>query len=64
MQAAGETEAKGKVEALRMKTKLERDVINLDYSLKHAHVASAETQRNITRPLWRPRPRVRLRPSE
>ena len=48
MQAAGETEAKGKVEALRMKTKLERDVINLDYSLKHAHVASAETQGNIT----------------
>merc|ERR1712050_412827 len=47
MQAALETEAKGKAEALRMKKKLEGDVIDLDCSLEHANAANAETQRNI-----------------
>merc|ERR1719273_291017 len=47
MQAAVETEAKGKAEALRMKKKLEGDVIDLDCSLEHANAANAETQRNI-----------------
>merc|ERR1712127_227077 len=46
-QAAVETEAKGKAEALRMKKKLEGDVIDLDCSLEHANAANAETQRNI-----------------
>merc|ERR550532_2297522 len=41
MQAAVETEA------LRMKKKLEGDVIDLDCSLEHANAANAETQRNI-----------------
>merc|ERR1712066_990155 len=36
MQAAVETEAKGKAEALRMKKKLESDVGELDCSLEHA----------------------------
>merc|ERR1712127_919598 len=45
MQAAVETEAKA--EALRMKKKLEGDVIDLDCSLEHANAANAETQRNI-----------------
>merc|ERR1719428_2425499 len=47
MQAAVETEAKGKAEALRMKKKLEGDVLDLDCSLEHANAANAETQRNI-----------------
>merc|ERR1719170_143769 len=47
MQAAVETESKGKAEALRMKKKLEGDVIDLDCSLEHANAANAETQRNI-----------------
>merc|ERR1711971_1257009 len=47
MQAAVETEAKGKAEALRMKKKLEGDVIDLDCSLEHANAANAETQRTI-----------------
>merc|ERR1712127_1094053 len=46
-QAAVETEAKGKAEALRMKKKLEGDVLDLDCSLEHANAANAETQRNI-----------------
>merc|ERR1712012_143955 len=37
----------GKAEALRMKKKLEGDVIDLDCSLEHANAANAETQRNI-----------------
>merc|ERR1719319_79272 len=41
MQSAVETEAKGKAEALRMKKKLEGDVLDL------ANAANAETQRNI-----------------
>merc|ERR1711899_550926 len=47
MQAAVETEAKGKAEALRMKKKLEGDVIDPGCSLEHANAANAETQRNI-----------------
>merc|ERR1712061_500847 len=38
MQAALETEAKGKAEALRMKKKLESDVVELDTALEHANV--------------------------
>merc|ERR1711910_70742 len=47
MQMALEAESKGKIEALRMKKKLEGDVIDLDCSLEHANAANAETQRNI-----------------
>merc|ERR1712083_1114626 len=47
MQSAVETESKGKAEALRMKKKLEGDVLDLDCSLEHANAANAETQRNI-----------------
>ena len=47
MQAAVEAEAKGKAEALRMKKKLEGDVLDLDCSLEHANAANAETQRTI-----------------
>ena len=42
-----ETEAKGKVEALGMKKKLEGNVIDVDCSREHAHVARAETPRNL-----------------
>merc|ERR1711881_623722 len=45
MQVAVETEAKA--EAVRMKKKLEGDVLDLDCSLEHANAASTETQRNI-----------------
>merc|ERR1712079_480593 len=45
MQAAVETEAKG--EALRMKKRLEGDVLDLECNLEHANAANAETQRNI-----------------
>merc|ERR1712119_65447 len=47
MQAAVETEAKGKAEALRMKKKLEGDVLDLECNLEHANAANTETQRNI-----------------
>merc|ERR1712227_723350 len=47
MQAAVETEAKGKAKALRMKKKLEGDVLDLECNLEHANAANAETQRNI-----------------
>merc|ERR1712226_695528 len=45
----GETESKGKAEALRMKKKLESDVTELDMSLEHANAANQETQKNIKR---------------
>merc|ERR1712128_102081 len=48
MQMALETETKGKVEALRMKKKLESDVIDLGPGLEHANAANAESQRNIS----------------
>merc|ERR1712055_1274147 len=44
MQAAIETESKAKAEALRMKKKLESDVLDLDTSLEHANAANAESQ--------------------
>merc|ERR1711921_54497 len=47
MQAALETEAKGKAEALRMKKKLEADVGELDTALEHANAANADSQKTI-----------------
>ena len=47
MQSAVETESKGKAEAMRMKKKLESDVLDLDCNLEHANAANAETQRTI-----------------
>merc|ERR1712106_804827 len=47
MQAALETEAKGKAEALRMKKKLEADSAVLPLALEHAIAGNAETQKNI-----------------
>eukprot|EP00092_Neocalanus_flemingeri_P025761 GFUD01027927.1.p1 GENE.GFUD01027927.1~~GFUD01027927.1.p1 ORF type:complete len:1944 (-),score=601.81 GFUD01027927.1:168-5999(-) len=47
MQMALEAETKGKVEALRMKKKLEADVMDLGTALEHANAANAETQKNI-----------------
>merc|ERR1712180_485955 len=42
-----ESESKAKTEALRMKKKLDTDVIDLGVALEHANAASAESQRNI-----------------
>merc|ERR1719309_1141153 len=47
MQMALESETKGKVEALRMKKKLEADVLDLDTALEHANAANAESQKSI-----------------
>merc|ERR1719228_1030671 len=47
MQAALETEAKGKDEALRMKKKLEADAADLGLALKHAIAGNAETKNTI-----------------
>merc|ERR1740131_419862 len=47
MQMALEGESKGKIEALRMKKKLEADVIDLHTALEHANAANAESQRQI-----------------
>merc|ERR1719357_1487875 len=47
MQAALETEAKGKVEALRMKKKLKADAADLSLALEHAIAGNAETQNTI-----------------
>merc|ERR1711971_896859 len=47
MQSAVETEAKAKAEALRMKKKLETDVLDLDSNLERANAANADTQRSI-----------------
>merc|ERR1719159_1030960 len=47
MQMELESETKGKVEALRMKKKLESDVCDLGVALEHANAANAESQRNI-----------------
>merc|ERR1712152_54399 len=49
MQMELEAETKGKVEALRMKKKLEPDVVDLGVALEHANAANAESQRNIKR---------------
>merc|ERR1712062_606975 len=48
MQMALEAETKGKVEALRMKKKLDSDVIDLGIALEPANAANAESQRNIS----------------
>jgi len=47
MQSAFETESKAKAEALRMKKKLESDVLDLDTSLEHANAANQESQKTI-----------------
>merc|ERR1712141_647828 len=47
MQVAIESEAKGKSEAVRMKKKLETDVLDLDTALEHANAANADTQKVI-----------------
>ena len=47
MQAALETETKAKTEALRMKKKLETDVLDLETGLDHANAANMETQKTI-----------------
>merc|ERR1712183_749630 len=49
MQMELESETKGKVEALRMKKKLESDVVDLGVALEHANAANSESQRNIKR---------------
>merc|ERR1712042_9830 len=49
MQGALELESKGKAEALRMKKKLEADVVELETSLEHANAANQETQKSIKR---------------
>merc|ERR1712088_996150 len=47
MQAALETEAKGKAEAMRMKKKLESDVGELEIALEHSNANNLETQKAI-----------------
>merc|ERR1719419_616859 len=47
LQMALDTECKGKVEALRMKKKLESDVMELETGLDHANAANAESQKAI-----------------
>merc|ERR1712020_374044 len=47
MQSAVETEAKAKAEALRMKKKLETDVLDLESNLERANAANADPQRSI-----------------
>ena len=47
MQTALETETKAKAEALRMKKKLETDVLDLETGLDHANAANMETQKTI-----------------
>merc|ERR1712020_224291 len=47
MQSALEQESKGKTEGLRMKKKLEADIVELETALEHANAAHAETQKVI-----------------
>merc|ERR1712002_1036168 len=47
IQVALADETKGKVEALRLKKKLDNDVVDLGVALEHANAANAESQRNI-----------------
>merc|ERR1712242_523300 len=47
MQAAIEMESKGKAEAVRMKKKLETDVLDLETGLDHANAANSDTQKVI-----------------
>merc|ERR1711994_97206 len=47
MQAALESESKGKAEAIRMKKKLESDVSELETALEHSNAANQDTQKAI-----------------
>ena len=47
MQVALESETKAKVEAIRIRKKLEADATDLELALEHANAANAETQRQI-----------------
>merc|ERR1712077_4116 len=47
MQSAVESESKAKAEALRMKKKLETDVLDLESNLERANASNADTQRTI-----------------
>ena len=47
MQATLDTETKSKAEALRMKKKLETDVLDLETGLDHANASNQETQKSI-----------------
>merc|ERR1712002_1307886 len=47
IQVALADETKGKVEALRMKKKLDNDVIDLGVALEHANAANAEATDNL-----------------
>merc|ERR1719384_575141 len=47
MQTALEQEGKGKAEAIRMKKKLESDVVELETALEHANAANQDTQKSI-----------------
>jgi myosin heavy chain 6/7 len=49
MQGALEQESKGKAEAIRMKKKLESDVIEFETALDHANAANQDTQKSIKR---------------
>merc|ERR1719189_1286827 len=49
MQTALEVESKGKAEGIRMKKKLEADVVELEMSLEHANAGNQETQKTIKR---------------
>merc|ERR1711892_562328 len=47
VQMALESETKGKIEALRVKKKLQTDVTELETALDHANAANAESQKNV-----------------
>merc|ERR1711892_1498326 len=47
VQMALESETKGKIEALRVKKKLQTDVTELETALDHANAANTESQKNI-----------------
>ena len=49
MTSALETETKSKVELLRVKKKLEADIVDLGMNLEHANAANEESQKNIKR---------------
>merc|ERR1719435_419462 len=49
MQSAVEDETKAKNETIRIKKKLENDVLDLGIALEHANAANSESQRNIQR---------------
>ena len=47
LQNALEAETRAKTEALRLKKKLESDVLDLETALDHANAANMETQKSI-----------------